>query len=81
VLFSITRYGLAAGPSGYVTDKPAFADPLSDHETAAISVYIKSTWPKDNQARQMEASNRRHSATRPDPSKGREVQRTAIFGH
>jgi len=57
VLFNITKLGPAAYPSGYATDMPAFADRLSDHEIAAIIAYIKSTWPKDIQARQMQASH------------------------
>lgn len=57
VLFNITKYGPAAYPSGYVTDMPAFADRLSDHEIAAIIAYIKSTWPNEIQARQRQASH------------------------
>jgi len=56
-LFRVTKHGPAAYSAGWKSDMPAFGQSLSDGEIAAILAFIKSTWPKDIQARQMQASH------------------------
>ena len=46
VLFGITKYGLVPpyAPKGYLSDMPAFAGTLSDHEIRSVLGYIASHW-------------------------------------
>ncbi|WP_395020077.1 c-type cytochrome [Dongia sp.] len=57
-LFDIIKRGVAAIVPGYQTDMIGFGDRLSDQEIWSVIAYIKSTWPAENLARQMEISRR-----------------------
>lgn len=57
VLVDIIRNGLVPGrtaPEGYISDMPAYAGILSDHEITAVLAYIKSHWPQQARAAQKE---------------------------
>lgn len=52
-LFEVTKYGLKnIAPPDYQTDMPAYDGVLTDRQIWDVLAYIKSTWPKDIQARQ-----------------------------
>ena len=52
-LFEVTKYGLKnIAPPDYQTDMPAYEGVLTDRQIWDVLAYIKSTWPKDIQARQ-----------------------------
>ena len=54
-LFAVTKHGPAAiAGAGYSSDMPAFGQTLSDGDIWAVLAYIKSTWPGDVQAKQMQ---------------------------
>jgi mono/diheme cytochrome c family protein len=54
-LFTTVKYsGQATAPQGYKSNMPAFGDVLSDEEIFAVLAYIKSTWPPDIQAAQLQ---------------------------
>lgn len=47
ILIGITKFGMKPFVDGsYDSDMPAFAAQLRDSEIAAISAYIKPTWPE-----------------------------------
>lgn len=57
ILFGITKYGLVPGkyaPPNYSSDMPAFGGKLTDEQIWAVLAYIKSHWPKDIRASQVE---------------------------
>jgi mono/diheme cytochrome c family protein len=57
ILFGITKHGLVPGkyaPPGYVSDMPAFDGRLTDDQIWAVLAYIKSTWPEEIRAAQLE---------------------------
>jgi mono/diheme cytochrome c family protein len=57
VLFGITKHGPLAGkyaPPAYRSDMPAFGGQLTDDQIWAVLAYIKSTWPKEIKAAQLE---------------------------
>ncbi|MHB1217419.1 MAG: c-type cytochrome [Alphaproteobacteria bacterium] len=52
-LFEVTKHGLKnIAPPDYQTDMPAYDGVLTDRQIRDVLAYIKSTWPKDIQARQ-----------------------------
>ncbi|MCX7355545.1 MAG: c-type cytochrome [Alphaproteobacteria bacterium] len=52
-LFEVTKYGLKnIAPPDYQTDMQAYEGVLTDGQIWDVLAYIKSTWPKDIQARQ-----------------------------
>lgn len=52
-LFEVTKHGLKnIAPPDYPTDMPAYGGVLTDRQIWDVLAYIKSTWPKDIQARQ-----------------------------
>ena len=52
-LFEVTKHGLKnIAPPDYQTDMPAYDGVLTDRQIWDVLAYIKSTWPKDIQARQ-----------------------------
>lgn len=55
LLFNIVKNGgQAYSPANYKSNMPAFGSKLSDGEIWATLAYIKSTWPSETQAVQME---------------------------
>lgn len=56
ILFAISKKGPAAYLVAYETDMPALGAQLADQEIAATLAYIKSTWPRDVQRRQIQRS-------------------------
>lgn len=57
MLFGITRHGLVPGkyaPPGYQSDMPAFGNTLTDEDIWAVLAYIKSSWPQEIRAAQLE---------------------------
>ena len=57
MLFDIVKRGSdAVVGQGYESDMPGFGDVLSDGEIAASLAYIRSTWPEEIRAAQIERS-------------------------
>lgn len=56
-LFGLVKEGLEPGkyaPPGYESDMPAFGGKLSDEEIRSVLAYIKSTWPQEQLAYQLQ---------------------------
>ena len=61
-LFTLTKFGPAAlVGGGYESDMPGFMGTLSDEEIYAVLSYIKSTWPREIQARHDEINRQSQS--------------------
>lgn len=53
ILFDLTKFGgQPYSPADYQSNMPAFGGILTDREIVAVLAYIKSTWPREIQARQ-----------------------------
>ncbi len=62
-LFTVTKEGIeAVAPAGYKSDMPGFGERLSDEEIRASLAYIKSRWPQQVRARQVEIDRRARQA-------------------
>ncbi|MBM3357803.1 MAG: c-type cytochrome [Betaproteobacteria bacterium] len=61
MLFGMTKHGLVPGryaPPGHQSDMPPFGGVLSDEEIWAVLAYIKSYWPPEIRAAQLQMSRR-----------------------
>lgn len=71
ILFGMIQRGVAAYAwKGYESDMPAFGNTLSDDDIWAVLAYLKSTWPEEIRASQLQRTEdaRRQAASRQPPA-------------